>query len=569
MDTFRDSTGSSSYADKGAAKLSETAQPNITAFSIGAPKPLKGSLEPVPSSLASPITVLLDSFGACVANAKIKKVKTYAFPKKAPTADPEFNLREPFPSTVSNLTVGVVDIPKDHSAELTALAASAKQIFEKATRDNDAQTEEEFGDMHHDLLRLAAISSTRPLSPSENNTVASYRQRINDELNQRGAIPNGAPAPVEPDDAGSDAGSVRLIPLDDDITNHVRYDSRAPSVGSHQSGSVGSHASSHSGSVGSLSSIHSMDSSSWSALSLAPSLGSLSQSSSMNSSLGSALSSRGSSQFGSVISVGSDQSVGSIIDPYDEGRAPSQSSRGSSQYFGSVDTRGSSQYFGSQASRVSASSLNYAPGESKYATPAPQYGKPSPHHHLNLLTLSSRNWGMPDFSPIKYPNIANFLETPEEKYATPMRVNQAPEWVIGDEISQHGSERSVDSTKLDTEEQEKLKNQLMTNYRINELKAISKEAGIKSRNRGRQKKEQIAARLVNNQNNPRVRDAILVSRASSAKKQLGVLQLIHTPVKGMKTRAKAKAFTPGSIQRVYNSKPAGASSPMNLFTKYD
>ena len=40
MDTFRDSTGSSSYNDKGSALLKEKNQPNITAFSIGCPKPL-------------------------------------------------------------------------------------------------------------------------------------------------------------------------------------------------------------------------------------------------------------------------------------------------------------------------------------------------------------------------------------------------------------------------------------------------------------------------------------------------------------------------------------------------
>jgi hypothetical protein len=179
---------------------------------------------------------------------------------------------------------------------------------------------------------------------------------------------------------------------------------------------------------------------------------------------------------------------------------------------------------------------------------------------------------MSDLTPINYPNLSNFFETParapreeESKYATPIRGNQPSEWVIGDEISQHGSERSVDSTKLDNNEQEKLKNQLMANYNINDLRTISKEAGIKSLHTGKQRKEQIAARLVNNQNNPRVREAILVSRSSSAKKQLGVLQQIHTPIKAMKTRAKTKAFTPGSIQRVYNSKQAGDSAPMNLF----
>ena len=57
MDSFRDHTGSSSYNDKGSAKLSEKAQPNITAFSKNVPQPLKGELEPVPSSISKPITV--------------------------------------------------------------------------------------------------------------------------------------------------------------------------------------------------------------------------------------------------------------------------------------------------------------------------------------------------------------------------------------------------------------------------------------------------------------------------------------------------------------------------------
>ena len=55
----------------------------------------------------------------------------YAFPKNCPKPNPEFNLREPAPSTISNLTVGVVEIPKNISSELTALAATAKQIAEK------------------------------------------------------------------------------------------------------------------------------------------------------------------------------------------------------------------------------------------------------------------------------------------------------------------------------------------------------------------------------------------------------------------------------------------------------
>jgi hypothetical protein len=179
---------------------------------------------------------------------------------------------------------------------------------------------------------------------------------------------------------------------------------------------------------------------------------------------------------------------------------------------------------------------------------------------------------MSDLTPINYPNLSNFFETParapreeESKYATPIRGNQPSEWVIGDEISQHGSERSVDSTKLDNNEQEKLKNQLMANYNINDLRTISKDAGIKSLHIGKQRKEQIAARLVNNQDKPGVRDAILLSRASSAKKQLGLLQQIHTPAKGMKTRAKTKAVAPGSIERLRISKQARAPSPNQLF----
>ena len=204
MDNFRDHTGGYGYTDKGSAKLSESAQKNITAFSKNVPKPLKGSLlEPVPSSLALPITVLLDSFGACVANAKITKVKTYAFPKNAPKADPEFDVHEPAPSTVSSLSVGVVEIPKDFGAELTQMAASAKQIQEKAYRALDQDIDDEFGDMYEDLRRLAVIAATRPLIPSENATVATYRQRINDEMNQRAPIPGALgipnPGPVEPD----------------------------------------------------------------------------------------------------------------------------------------------------------------------------------------------------------------------------------------------------------------------------------------------------------------------------------------------------------------------------------
>ena len=90
MDTFRDSTGSSAFSDRGSATASEKSQENITAFSKNAPRPMKGALEPVPSSLASPISVSLDSFGCHTANAKITKVKTYAFPKSSPKPNPEF-----------------------------------------------------------------------------------------------------------------------------------------------------------------------------------------------------------------------------------------------------------------------------------------------------------------------------------------------------------------------------------------------------------------------------------------------------------------------------------------------
>ena len=172
MDTFRDSTGSSSYNDKGSATASEKNQENITAFSKNAPQPLKGGLkEPVPSSLAKPITVSLDTFGQHTANIKINKVKTYAFPKSSPKPNPEFNMREPALSTVSETTTGLIEIPKDVGAELTAMASSAKQIAEAANRTIDNDIEDEFGDMHHDLLRLAALASSRPLSPAENTTV--------------------------------------------------------------------------------------------------------------------------------------------------------------------------------------------------------------------------------------------------------------------------------------------------------------------------------------------------------------------------------------------------------------
>jgi hypothetical protein len=506
MNNCCDHSGGFGYNDKGAAAASEKNQPNITAFSIGCPKPLKGELEPVPSSLAKPITVPLDSFGQHTANVKIKKVKTYAFPKNCPKADPEFNLREPFPSTVSNLTVGTVQIPKDHSAELTQMAASAKQIAEKANREHDLDIEDEFNAMYEDLRRLSSIAATRPLSPAENNTVATYRQRINDELNNRAPIPNGAPGPVEPDAPGSDASSV-VSSQASSVVSSQNSGLRTPSSLGSAPVPASSH---HSGSVGSVGSIHSMDSSSWSALSQSHSAPSRA------SSLGSRASSRA-----------------------------SRASQGSIQY-SNVD-REMSDAMRDLGSRASGSRQA---SQTPYATPAPQYGKPSPHHHSNLLTLSSRNWGMPDFSPINYPNIANLLETP-------MRVNQAPEWVIGDEISQHGSERSVDSTQIYNAEQETLQELLLENYNYQQLRAISKKAGILHNHKG-QTAGNVASRLAHNKTKPVVQAAILEAI------RLSHLEVVDDTPRRRPITRHTKA-TPGHVQRPDNSKQARASAPNQLF----
>ena len=452
--------------DKGSALLKEKNQENITAFSKNAPQPLKGGLkEPVPSSLAKPITVSLDTFGQHTANVKITKVKTYAFPKSSPKPNPEFNLREPFPSTVSETTTGVVEIPKDVGAELVALAATAKQIAEKANRDVDLDLEDEFNAMYEDLRRLSALAKERPLSPAENTAVSAYRQRINDELNQRAPIPNGAPAAVEPDAPGNDADSVvsrgpAPSSVASSVDSYSGIRSQASSVGSSQASSVGSR--SQASSVGSLLS-------------------------------GSYISVDSVSPYGSVLSF-SDLSVGA---------------------------------------RSSASSLQY------------------PYHLFE--------------TPARAPSAsASSLTVDESKYATPIRANPAPVWEIGDEKSQDGSVRSVDSTKLDNDDQRRIQGHLM-NYKINELRAISKAAGIVSQHKGNQKKAQIAARLVNNRENPVVKEAILNSRASSAKKTLDNLEQIFTPLKAMKTRAKTKAFTPGSIERLRIPKQARATSPNNLF----
>ena len=86
------------------------------------------------------------------------------------------------------------------------------------------------------------------------------------------------------------------------------------------------------------------------------------------------------------------------------------------------------------------------------------------------------------------------------------------------------------------------------NYKINVLS--SKDAGIKSKHKGKQTKAEIAARLVHNLENPVVQEAIAASRVSSAKKTLDNLEQIFTPLKAMKTRAKTRAAEiPVSVSR--------------------
>ena len=168
-----------------------------------------------------------------------------------------------------------------------------------------------------------------------------------------------------------------------------------------------------------------------------------------------------------------------------------------------------------------------------------------------------------------YPNIVSLLETPsrsraptrygipkapsasassitvdESKYATPIRANQPPVWEIGDEKSEHGSVRSVDSRIVYNDEQRTLRDLLINNYSYQELRAIAKQAKIITHHRG-QTAENISSRLAHNQSNPVVRDAI---RNALHIAEAEVVD--DTPVKAMKTRAKTRAAEiPVSVSR--------------------
>ena len=200
MDTFRNCYEQvHGFSDRGAARISEKAQPGITAFSRATPKPLSGMLEPIPCSISNPINLKLNEMGSYVATQSHTRVKTYAFSSGTPKPNPEYLLYEPTLSLVSEVIPGTVEIPKDVSAELTSISETAKQVAEKAARDKKPADEQEFNHIYEDLRRLSALSNLRPLTPTENELVETHKKRISETLNNPTHV---AGVKTVPDEAG-------------------------------------------------------------------------------------------------------------------------------------------------------------------------------------------------------------------------------------------------------------------------------------------------------------------------------------------------------------------------------
>jgi hypothetical protein len=175
---------------------------------------------------------------------------------------------------------------------------------------------------------------------------------------------------------------------------------------------------------------------------------------------------------------------------------------------------------------------------------------------------------MPDFSPINYPSIANLLETPA----------RAP----------HKAESVSSKDSLNTSKATELYEQLLP-LKLNDLRHYASIAGITHKNKGKAAtKDDVIRRIVKKRETEPVQNllSLLHDGQLSMLGDLPAGSLIDvpkdkdgypsfmallsrcpvedTPERPRKTR-QTKAAAPRSVERLRVPKPAGDSSPNNLF----